>query len=66
VKVSNGRAVESSTAKFCGRDRYSLFSTCFEDMPAYHASLNCMQKVQTQASEEFLDMLSIPYPKTQP
>jgi hypothetical protein len=43
VKVLNGRAVESSVAKFCGRDHYSLFQTCFEDMPACHASLNGMQ-----------------------
>ena len=43
MEISNDHAVESSVASFCGRDHYSSFQTCFEDMPARHASLNGMQ-----------------------
>jgi hypothetical protein len=50
VEISNDHAAESPVSSFCGRDHYSSFQTCFEDLPARHASLNGMQKtVQNQS-----------------
>jgi hypothetical protein len=66
VEISNDHAVESSVASFCGQDHYSSFQTCFEDMPACHASLNGMQKrFKIKASKEILVFLLMPYPTIQ-
>ena len=66
MEISNDHAAESPVASFCGRDHYSSFQTCFEDMPARHASLNGMQKrFKIEASKEILVFLLMPYPTIQ-
>jgi hypothetical protein len=66
VEISNDHAAESSVASFCERDHYSSFQTCFEDVPARHASLNGIQKrFKIEASKEILVFLLMPYPTIQ-
>ena len=55
MEISNDHAAESSVSSFYGRDHYSSFQTCFEDVPARHATLNGIQKrFKIEASKEIL------------
>jgi hypothetical protein len=66
VEISNDHAAEISVASFCGRDHYSSFQTCFEDVPVRHAALNGMLKqFKVEASKEILVFLLMPYPTIQ-